>query len=159
SIAEGWSLNIATTVNTLLDLAASYLDPPDSVPVGTNLTYTLSLTNRGPAYATQVVVTDPLPAGALFISASASQGSCAYDGTTVRCDLGNIAPGAQAVVTVTVTPSSAGLMTNVVTLASQEPDLNAANNSAAVVTRVTLPIDLAVSGADTSGWATLGDPF
>jgi uncharacterized repeat protein (TIGR01451 family) len=73
--------------------------------------------------------------------------------------LGNVAAGGHIEVTLTMTPASAGLMTNVVTVSSQQPDLDAANNVATVVTYITLPVDLTLSQAAATAWATAGDPF
>jgi len=40
------------------------------VPAGSNLVYTISVTNFGPSSAGSVVVTDTLPAGVTFVSAT-----------------------------------------------------------------------------------------
>ena len=51
---------------------------PASVLVGQPTTFTVVVTNHGPARVTGLVVQDLLPAGLSFVSASASLGS--YDG-------------------------------------------------------------------------------
>ena len=48
------------------DLAITKTDSPDPVVAGGLLTYTINVTNNGPADATEVVVTDTLPAGTTF---------------------------------------------------------------------------------------------
>ncbi|MBA2592590.1 MAG: DUF11 domain-containing protein, partial [Gammaproteobacteria bacterium] len=40
------------------------------------MTYTVPVTNNGPSNATGVTMTDTLPAGVSFVSATPSQGSC-----------------------------------------------------------------------------------
>ena len=55
-------------------------DSPDPVVAGETLTYTLEVTNNGPAPATGVIVVDALPAGVTFLSAVVSgdpaKGTC-----------------------------------------------------------------------------------
>ena len=71
------------------DLFLTMSDSPDPVTAGTNLTYTITVTNNGPTDATGVTVSDPLPAGVSFVSANPTQGSCSGT-TTVTCDLGGL---------------------------------------------------------------------
>src|SRR5262249_40370730 len=63
-----------TAVITRADLAVTKSDSPDPVIAGTNLTYTLSLTNNGPSDAQGVVLSDVVPIGTTFVSASAPAG-------------------------------------------------------------------------------------
>ena len=127
------------------DLAITKTDAPDPVSVGSNLTYTITVTNNGPNAATNVSVVDTLPASVSFVSSTASQGSCS--GTaTVTCNLGGIANGASATVSIVVTPGTAGTLNNTATVSATETDSNAANNSATTSTTVTgVNADLAVS--------------
>jgi uncharacterized repeat protein (TIGR01451 family) len=46
------------------DLSITQADDPDPVSAGANVTYTLSISNAGPSTATNLTVTDTLPAGA-----------------------------------------------------------------------------------------------
>jgi uncharacterized repeat protein (TIGR01451 family) len=70
-----------------------------------NLTYRITVTNNGPSPATSVVVTDNLPAGITFSSATPTQGSCT--GTaTVTCNLGALANGSFAIINILVQPQS-----------------------------------------------------
>ncbi|UCD51684.1 MAG: DUF11 domain-containing protein, partial [Phycisphaerales bacterium] len=61
---------------------------PDPVDAGTTLTYTVTVTNNGPGNATGVTLTDTLPEGVIFLSASGtSQGSgSTRPGLAVRID-------------------------------------------------------------------------
>ena len=74
SIFSGWSLSLATvvTVGPVNDLAVGLI-VPSAVDVGSTLTNTITLTNFGPDSATGVVLTNLLPAGAGFVSASLSR--------------------------------------------------------------------------------------
>lgn len=81
---------------------------PPSARVGDELAYTLTVTNRGTT-ATQVAVTDPLPTGMAFISASEG---CAEESGTITCAAGSLADGQQAVFTITAEAAGAGTLTN-----------------------------------------------
>jgi uncharacterized repeat protein (TIGR01451 family) len=100
-------------------------------PYGTSapLTYTIVVANAGPSSATGVVVTDILPAGVSFISATPTQGNCSGT-TTVTCNLGTIANAATATISLQVTlPSTPGPVSNTATVATSSTDPNPANNS------------------------------
>jgi uncharacterized repeat protein (TIGR01451 family) len=110
------------------DLSLTKADSQDPVQTGETLTYTLTVDNGGPDAAQGVTVTDTLPSGVAFSSANASQGSCS--GTqTVSCDLGTIADGGQATVTIEVTPQSAGTLTNSATVSAGTEDPAGANDT------------------------------
>jgi uncharacterized repeat protein (TIGR01451 family) len=128
------------------DLSITVTDTPDPLVAGSELTYTLTVTNSGPAVATGVKVTDTLPPDVTLVSVTASQGSCSGTGTMV-CEIGTLASGSSVTVTLTVKPTQAGGISNTATVSGNEPDPQPANNSATVVTTVTLPSgpDLVVS--------------
>ena len=89
------------------DLSVTQSTSATSVPAGGQATYTLAVANHGPEDAPGVVLTDSLPAGATLISVTTSGGACSFT-TTVSCDLGTLAPGAGATVTITVQLTRAG---------------------------------------------------
>lgn len=68
---------------------------------GSTITYTVSLTNGGPAAASGVVVRDILPAGFTFASAAASNGS--YNSATGDWTIASIASGQTRTLTITGT--------------------------------------------------------
>jgi len=121
------------------DVSINITDFPDPVAVGANLTYVLSVANAGPATATAVVVTNLLPPGVTFVSASSSQGTCTRTGSIVRCDLGTLAAATNATATIVVVPTSAGTFTNVATVSRGETDPYLANNTATAVTAAQVP--------------------
>jgi uncharacterized repeat protein (TIGR01451 family) len=83
------------------DLSVTKTDSPDPVMPGSDLTYTIAVTNNGPADTDAATVADTVPSGTTLVSVTPSQGSC--DGTTdVLCALGPLANGATAVVTLIV---------------------------------------------------------
>jgi uncharacterized repeat protein (TIGR01451 family) len=135
------------------DLSITKLDTPDPVVAGTNLTYTINVANAGPSAATNVVVTDILPAQVKVLSATPSgAGSCG--GTTgagdpaqpLTCNLGSLASGASTAITVLVkvdsdVPQGFTLVNNA-TVSSDATDANNANNKATATTLVNAVADL-----------------
>lgn len=129
----------------LADLGILKSDSPDPVRAGQDLTYTLVVTNRGPNDATGVTVTDPLPAGVSFVSASASQGGCAGT-TTVVCLLGALPAGNSATISIVVSVSAAAVpsIANTASVTASESDPNPGDNSATAPTTVIPVADVGV---------------
>jgi uncharacterized repeat protein (TIGR01451 family) len=115
------------------DVVVTMSDSPDPVTFGSNLTYTITVTNTGELPATGVTLTDTLPAGATLVSANSTAGSCSGT-TTITCGLGTLNGGATVTVTIVVTPP-AGTITNTATATLNETD-NPANNTATAETLV-----------------------
>ena len=117
------------------------LSAPATATTGGAITYTLSVANGSKSAAAGVVVSDPLPAGTVFVSASSSAGTVlappvGSNGTvTVSIpSLDNAAPVTiQIVVTVTAT---SGKLVNTASVAATTPDQNSNNNSDAKTTTV-----------------------
>ena len=63
-----------TVPNTSADLIITSSGMPDPVMAGSNITYSLRVENCGPAIAVNVSVSDPVPAGTTFVSASQTSG-------------------------------------------------------------------------------------
>jgi uncharacterized repeat protein (TIGR01451 family) len=111
------------------DVAVIKTAAPGPYGTGANLTYTIAVSNAGPAAAANVSVTDAIPAGTTFVSAVPTQGSCSGT-TTVTCSLGAIAGGGSASIALTVTlPPTPGPVANTAVVSTTSPDGNAANNS------------------------------
>ncbi len=141
--------NSATETTTVeLDPADLSLTKEDEGAVlpGADIVYTITVRNDGPGDATNVQVTDDVPEGTTFVSAVASQGSCAEAGGTVTCDLGSLADVATATVTLTVGTEAAGLVENTATVSAIEPDPNEVDNSDTEITNVvSVTTDLAIT--------------
>ncbi|HWP33381.1 MAG TPA: hypothetical protein VNL97_06500 [Solirubrobacterales bacterium] len=131
------------------DLRITKTDSPDPVNVGSTLTYTIQVQNLGPDAASGVTVTDQLPKGVDFISASATAGQCARKGRKVTCNLGALpAPtvnyatvnyGGPSTVTIAVIPRKAGTISNTASVKGDQKDPVASNDKATAKTRVLGP--------------------
>lgn len=139
--ATGGDLTFRTYVDGA-DLAAA-MTGPSTAPSHSPATYTITISNRGPEAASNVVLTDNLPYGAQFKDISSSQGSCtppAKGSYEVTCQLGDIANGdaANSTVTVRITAHpSQGYVNNVASVTSDTVDPDLSNNTTAFSTAVT----------------------
>jgi len=111
------------------ELSVTQSDTPDPVNVVSSLAYSLTVSNAGPEDATGVTLVDTLPAGVVFQSASASQGSCTQVGGDVTCILGDLVAAGTAAVNIVVTaPFSTGTINNSAVVSGNETDPVPANN-------------------------------
>ena len=123
---------------------------------GSPLTYTIEVSNVGSLVASNVQLSDVLPASVTFVSANTSQGSCSGT-SSIACALGNLASGAKATVQLTVIPNVAGGLGHSVSVASDEAEANTANNTtSAGVYVAAAPADLGVSMTDSPDPAKRG---
>jgi uncharacterized repeat protein (TIGR01451 family) len=125
-------------VTTCTDVSLTKSAPPGPVTVGMNVTYTITVTNKGPDTATDVELTDVLPGTVNLVSVTPSAGSCAGTSTIV-CDLGILANGAEVTVTIVVSTTALATLTNTASVTLAETDTNPSNNVEQVRTLVTLP--------------------
>ena len=96
---------------------------------GEPLTFTVDVYNVGSLNASNVQLSNPLPANTRFVSATTSQGSCSGD-SFLSCALGNLATGAKATVKLTVIPTVVANITNSPSVTAAEVENNTPNNSA-----------------------------
>ena len=94
---------VTATPSADLSLTKDVDDPtPD---VGSNVTFTVVVSNGGPSDATGVNVTDVLPYGLTFVSADPA---ASYNSSTGVWTVGNLANGANATLTIVATISGEG---------------------------------------------------
>jgi uncharacterized repeat protein (TIGR01451 family) len=105
--------------------------------VGSPLTYTITIHNAGPGGATGVTLTDTLPSGVAFVSATPGTGTCSQSAGTVSCNIGSLALNGSVTVKIVVSPSAAGNITNTAKVAGSTSDSTTTNNTASVTTTVT----------------------
>lgn len=127
----------AYEIGDLADLGVTMSVGPDPVLQGSPLTYTITVTNNGSINATGVMLDDTLPGSVNVTGYSASQGSCG--GSPIfTCNLGTIAAGGSAQITINVVPNVAGTITNTATVSAGTRiiDRNSSNNTATADTAV-----------------------
>ncbi len=132
-----------------LTIAMTALRNP--VLAGSSLRYAMTVTNQGPSPATGITVTDVLPANVGFVSATASQGTCANNAGTLTCNIGKLAAQASATITLTVTPMAAGTLANTARVQGNEPDKFPNNNQATAQIRVSALPSIAGRITDAGG--------
>lgn len=140
-ISNGWSLTISTglPVESDADLETTLAVTPSTATLSNTLTYTVSVTNYGPAVATNVVIIDTLPAGSTYI------GTPAATNGIVTFSAGTLAVSNGMTFTFSVMPNNVGYITNIAAATCIEPDPNS-NNVQTNIQLVTPPsADLGVT--------------
>ena len=153
--------NVVTEVSLGPNLLTLTSSAPSAVKFGQTYAYTLTVGNIGGAgTATGVSLSDPLPTGVTFVSATASSGTCSLSGATVGCSLGSLSPQGTITVTITVTAptTSSTPLSNTATVSASPADPYAADNSATSVTLVNVA-DLSVAVTATPSPATPQGPL
>jgi uncharacterized repeat protein (TIGR01451 family)/CSLREA domain-containing protein len=85
------------------------------------LLYHITVTNVGPAAATDVVLTDLLSRNARLVLARFAAGTCTRAGRNLVCVLGSLARGGTAVLTLGVLPRRPGVIRNLASVRSATP--------------------------------------
>lgn len=152
-----WKLNTTTGAGTLLGSSGATLTDMAGIPafadlqmtkaatsgfqVGQNATYSLTVKNNGPQSASgTITVTDTLPTGLTYVSASGTGWACGAAGAVVTCtNAGPVASGVTMnVITLTVAVAAGAVpsVTNTASVAGTTFDHVAANNSGSVTKSV-----------------------
>ena len=115
------------------DLSLSNGEDNTSPSVGATVTFTVTLTNNGPLDDTGIIVTDMVPAGLTYLSSVADQGT--YNSATGIWNVGSVANGATATLTLKVTVNSGTATQKITSTAkithSDQPDGDTADNTSA----------------------------
>jgi uncharacterized repeat protein (TIGR01451 family) len=144
------------------DLSMVMSDSPDPMVGLQLLTYTLAVSNAGPAPATAVTVGDTLPAGVVFASAGGAGWSCGESAGVVGCTRPSLAAGAAASITIVVqAPPFAATLHNSASVSAAEGDPIPGDNTDAESTTVTAApaADLALDKTAGAAEARWGQPF
>jgi uncharacterized repeat protein (TIGR01451 family) len=116
------------TVPEQADLELTKVADTATATVGQNVVYTIQLTNKGPSNATNVQVTDKLPAALTFVAATPAQGT--YESTTGVWSVGTLNSGASTTLQITAQVNAAATSTNSAQVtASDQPDFDSTPNN------------------------------
>ena len=146
----------ATETAQQADLAVSKTVSNATPNVGDTVTFTVTMTNNGPDSATNVSVSDLLPAGLTFVSATPSQGT--YNPVTGLWTIGTITTAAPQTLAIQAQVASSVSQTNTATITQADQfDPDAANNSASATVTASQPSDLAVAKSVDNPAPNVGD--
>ncbi|GAA3896688.1 hypothetical protein GCM10022244_03570 [Streptomyces gulbargensis] len=119
-----------TEVRPAADLAVTKAADATTVTVGQTVTYRVTVRNDGPNGATGVTVTDRLPEGLVFLSATDSPGT--YDPADGRWTLDELAEGGSATLVLRAKATRAGSFTNTATVTGDDTDPDPHDNTDSV---------------------------
>lgn len=144
-VAGNSSATATSTVNTSADLAIGLTATPTTVKKGANVTYSITLTNKGPSDAKAPTVTLPIPAQMTFVSATAATGWSATAPAvgangTASFTRSSLAMGTKATFKVVAKVKSGAangtVLTAIVSASGGDVDPFAVNNVAAAIASV-----------------------
>jgi uncharacterized repeat protein (TIGR01451 family) len=147
-----YTCNVTNAAVSDLELAKSA--SPSPVVPGEDVTWTLTVTNKGPSTSIGETVTDTLPAEVTFASASAG---CSEAGGTVTCAVGELAAGASKTFTITgqVASSLDKCLRNTGTVTGQfDPD--SSNNTSTICTPIEGRSNLSITKTASSATVAAG---
>lgn len=124
---------------TLADISVIKRASSGSVRPGGILTYTITVVNRGPSSAENVILTDTVPENLMDVEFSTN--GTVFDPWPGSLALGTIASGDTRVIFIRGTVSLIGVLpvVNTATVVSTTPDPNPDNNTSTVITDILTP--------------------
>lgn len=157
SITQGWTLSLTISNLTCCSSAGNMADlrileaaPITNAMVGSNVIIAVTITNQGPDPAGFVMVTNWLPSGLSFVSASVSQGICSHVADAVVSSLGLLTNGASATLMIQTVAVAAGNFTNYSSVGSLTPDLQLDDNLRALMIVASNVLTLSTNEGDVS---------
>jgi uncharacterized repeat protein (TIGR01451 family) len=132
------AVQFITIPNADLGVSQSIIDGLPAT-VGTNLTYSVVLTNRGPDTASNSFLINTFEAGSAVISAQVSQGTVSWDSGKITAQFGDLTNGGKAVLTFVLGPTCAGLAVNTAVIGSSISDPISSNNQSIYAVQIVNP--------------------
>lgn len=158
TIASGGSVNSSactapTSITPVSSVTVTKTATPNPVLAGNTITWTITATNAGPNPATNVVVSDTVPAGVTNIAASGAGWTCSVVGQAVSCSRPTLAVGSATITVTGKAPSSTGNITNTCVASA---DAGATFNVAGCNVTTTVNANSSVVLTKTASAASLG---
>ncbi|MDD1433189.1 VWD domain-containing protein, partial [Dolichospermum sp. ST_sed6] len=122
-----YNLSLTPTNAIGSDLLVTRTDSTGAVNLGDLYTYALTVTNNGPSTATNIVLTENLPSGVNFVSATTTPVS--VNNGVVTASLGTLSSGESTTVNLTLGTFASGNLLSTTNVTSSEYDYNPSNNS------------------------------
>jgi uncharacterized delta-60 repeat protein/uncharacterized repeat protein (TIGR01451 family) len=139
-ISNGWVLRLSTASPTSADMGiAMVASQTNNIVATSNFSYTITVANYGPSSANGITVSDPLPAGAAFVSSSPSLGTASVTSGVLNWSIPSMGTNTSATLTLVISPGLPGPITNTATVATLTTDGNPDNNSATIIGSVSAP--------------------
>jgi uncharacterized repeat protein (TIGR01451 family) len=161
-----------TITGTTADVSIAKEVSTATVPAGTALTYTITMTNNGPDAASQVTMTDVLPEPLYFLSRFVSTTPVPADfhctvpevgkNGTVTCTAFSMGAGVTATLSlhVGVAPGAAfGTVTNTATIVAETQDPDTDDHSSSATVQIAPGADLSIRKSTATTTAPAGSTF
>ena len=156
---NGNFLNQSAFVSANPDLAIAQAAAPDPVAVGTLLQYAVTVFNNSTSSATNVKLTNTLPASVAFVTNVVTLGSVVRNGNILGWTVGTLTNAASAMLTITVRPNVVGILTNTAIVSASQADPYSADNTNKLTTTVVSPPQAVASfseGNVSINWPIIG---
>jgi uncharacterized repeat protein (TIGR01451 family) len=126
-LSNGWIINISSgsPVPNDADLELTATPSTTNVTLSNSFTYYVSVTNYGPAAASNVIISNVIPAGMAYLSDSCNCGTLSNG--VLLFNYPSMAVGAGASVSITLMPTALGYATNIFAAIADQPDPNSNN--------------------------------
>jgi uncharacterized repeat protein (TIGR01451 family) len=154
--------SVTTTLTPSADLAI-VKSGPATISAGSNISYTITVTNNGVSDAANVSMTDTLPANTTFVSNTQNSGpafNCVNPpagGTgAITCTLATMTAGTTATFTVVLnvaSAASAGALSNTAAVTATTTDPDSSNNSSTANATISVSADVRVAKSGPTGTA------
>ncbi|MEW6157617.1 MAG: LamG-like jellyroll fold domain-containing protein [Verrucomicrobiota bacterium] len=120
--------NAGTVAKCTEDIALTVATPPP-VPIGSEMTYTLVVENRGLKAASGIEVSCPIPSDVTLVSVEPSHGTAGLNDSAVRWEISSVDPAGSVSAHIKVKLTKPGLRSLVASATrGLEPDLTTLNN-------------------------------
>ncbi len=158
--------DVDVTVQPRFDLEVTKTDGQTTVTTGSLVTYTITVDNDGPSAATNVVVTDTLPTGMVFVSATSNSTSFGTgSGQNYSATIASLASGETRTISLVarVLASATGTsLTNNVSITADNiatQEIGARANTASDVNTLTRVVNLNITKDDSADPVLAGGSF